>query len=155
MSIASPTSAQSYLHFLIEQSIKAVVPMDNVVEVASIPVERITAVPNMPIYVLGLLHQRSRVIWLIDLPEFLGLAPINLDTQEYNIAIVETKQKTVGLVVLQIQEVARYSINSLESIENKGKIAQLEPYLKGNIRKSEEEAFPLLNVEIIFDKLIQ
>ena len=59
MSIASPTSAQSYLHFLIEQGIKAVVPMENVVEVASIPVERITAVPNMPIYVLGLLHQKK------------------------------------------------------------------------------------------------
>ena len=56
---------------------------------------------------------------------------------------------------MQIQEVARYSIKSLEHIDNNEKIAQVKPYLKGNIRKSEEETFPLLDVEIILDKLIK
>ncbi len=146
---------QSYLHFLVGKGIKAVISMEKVLEVISIPVERITAIPNMPIYVLGLLHQRSRVLWLIDLPEFLGLPPINLNIQEYNIAIVEIQQKLAGLVVLEIQEVTRYPAESIEPQEKDFLIPQLQPYSQGNLRKSEKELLPILDVESIVNQLSQ
>jgi len=145
-------SVQSYLHCLIDSKTKAVMSMDKIVEVASVPIERVTPIPNMPIYVLGILNQRNRVFWLIDLPEFLGLAPINLDTQEYNIAIVEIQQKLIGLVVLEIQEVTRYLAEAIEP--SKEVVSRLKSYSQGNIRKSKEESFPILDVESIVNQLI-
>ena len=62
---------RTYLSFQIDETLSAVLDMDEVHEVLSIAPAQLTPVFNMPACVLGLLTRRSRAIWAVDLSQLL------------------------------------------------------------------------------------
>ena len=131
-SVLSHQSSEVYLKLQIDPSTQAVIPMTQAQEVVVIPRERITPIPNMPPEVMGLLNQRSRVFWVIDLPRLLNLSPLEPDLNAYNLAIVRANDIPLGLVVQQIQGVIRVSETLIQSpIGNVS--PHLAPYLRGCI----------------------
>ncbi len=126
-----------YLSLQLDSQTAAVLPMEHAQEVLVVPVERIVPMPNMPECVLGLLNQRSRVFWAIDLPQMLELQPIDRDVQQYNIAIVRVENVPLGLVVQEVKGVMRLSADALQSPI--GAFApSLTPYLRGWVQQKSD-----------------
>ncbi len=119
-----------YLKVLLQAGQSAVLPMAQAQEAIAIPASRVTPMPNMPACVLGLLNHKSRVIWVVNLPQMLGLEAQNLNVQQYNLAIIRSGKTSLGLVVPEIKGVVRFDIDTVQSIEGEVRPEQV-PYLRG------------------------
>lgn len=115
----------------------AVLPMAQAQEAIAIPASRVTPMPNMPACVLGLLNHKSRVIWVVSLPQMLGLESQNLNVQQYNIAIIRSGKTSLGLVVPAIQGVVRHSIDTIQSPVGEV-LPELTPFLRGCLMQDRE-----------------
>jgi positive phototaxis protein PixI len=126
----SPTIQQFYLRLELGQNTPAVLPMKYAQEVLSLKRDRITVIPNMPNCVFGLINQRSRIFWVVDLCELLELQPIDRNLQQYNLAIICTKEAALGVVVPVVKGVTRLAIEEIQSPI--GNVSPgLVPYLQG------------------------
>jgi twitching motility protein PilI len=137
----------AYLKFQFGQQTPAVLSMSRAQEVVVLPVGRLTPMPNMPPHVMGLLNRRSRVLWVIDLARMLGLPPIEINVQHYNIVIITNGSATFGVIVQAVEGVVRLTDQSIQS-----PLAQvsssLVPFLRGCVLQ-EQEILLVLNAEAI------
>lgn len=156
-----PKLGDAHLKLQLETEVKSILPLEQIQEVSLIPIEQVTFIPSMAKCVLGLVHRRNRVIWIIDLPQMLGLTPINHQTNQYQVAIAKLGKMSFGLVVRQIQEIIRLSTEEISSlmVENnanevgsfKSNISlSLIPYLRGWVQQP-EEILLVLDTEAIFN----
>jgi positive phototaxis protein PixI len=126
-----------YLKLQLTPQRAVVLPMEQAQEAIAVPVNRVTPMPNMPACVLGLLNQKSRVIWAIDLAQLLGLQTQVLTLQQYNIAIIRIGKKPLGLVVPEINGIVRFASETL--ISPIGEVSpELTPYLRGCFSQGQE-----------------
>lgn len=106
-----PPTAQNqgdtYLRFQLCQQTPAAVSMNRAQEVIVLPVTRLTPMPNMPPYVLGVMNRRSRVLWVVELAQMLGLPPVEFNGQHYNIVIIRNETAAFGLAVQAVDGVMR------------------------------------------------
>ncbi len=147
-----PPLGDAYLKLRLEFPILSVVLLEHIQEVLAIPVEQITFMPSMPEYFLGLMNRRGKVLWVIDLPQMLGLASLERDTLQYHIAIIQLENMLLGLAVQQVQGVTRLTEDELESSLNNS-VPSLMPYCQGCVVK-EKENLLVLNTEAITDALV-
>ena len=127
----------SYLRLHLTATTQGVIPTNQLQEVVIIESDRLTPIPNMPHWIMGLLNQRSRIFWVIDLPHFLGLAPIHSEGDNYNLAIVRIEEKAVGLRLDTVEGIIRFAPENIQSPVGVVPSA-LEPYLSGCILYAEE-----------------
>lgn len=126
----SPKIQQSYLRLELTQNIAAALLMKQAQEVLRITRDRITVMPNMPDCVFGLINQRSRIFWVVDLCQLLEIQPIERNFQEYNLVIIRNKEAALGLVVPMIKGVIRLPLEEIQSPV--GNVSSgLVPYLQG------------------------
>lgn len=130
-------SGQAYLKLQLDSQTQAALAMDFAQEVLVVPAGRLTFMPNMPSCVLGLLNQRSRVFWTVDLPQLLEFQALPSDTQQYNIIIVRIGNLALALAVLTVKGVIRFGVEAIESPI--GTVSSgLTPYLRGWIPQEKE-----------------
>jgi positive phototaxis protein PixI len=134
------SKGEPYLCLQLEHQTTAILPMQFAREVTVVAASRLTMIPNMPQPVLGLLNQRSRIFWVVDLPQLLGMTPLRVNLQQYNLVITEFRQKTnpqagnlpLGLAIPKIQGIIRIDTNQIQSPI--GTVpSTLVPYLQGCI----------------------
>jgi positive phototaxis protein PixI len=131
-----------YLKLQLTPQRAVVLPMEQAQEAIAVPANRVTPMPNMPACVLGLLNQKSRVIWAIDLAQLLGLQTQVLTLQQYNIAIIRIGKKPLGLVVPEINGIVRFASETL--ISPIGEVSpELTPYLRGCFSQGQEMLWAL------------
>jgi positive phototaxis protein PixI len=131
-----------YLKLQLTSQRAAVLPMEQAQEAIAVPASRVTPMPNMPACVLGLLNQKSRVLWVIDLAQLLGLQTQVLTMQQYNIAIVRIGKKPLGLVVPEIKGIVRFVNETM--ISPIGEVEpELTPYLRGCFSEDQEMLWAL------------
>jgi positive phototaxis protein PixI len=137
----------AYLKFQFGQQTPAVLPMSQAQEVFILPVGRLTAMPNMPPHVMGLLNRRSKVLWVIDLGVMLGLPGIETNVQHYNSVIINNGSVALGVIVQSVEGVVRLTQESIQP--PLGQVsAGLVPYLRGCILQ-EQEILLALDAEAI------
>ena len=125
-----------YLKLQLDNQTQIALAMAYTQEVLTIPLERVTPIPNMPSYVIGLLNQRSRIFWLIDVCQMWGWESPLGKRQQYNVAIIRVKNVALGLVIQEIKGVIRLPEEEIESPV--GTISpELTPYLQGCILQPE------------------
>ncbi len=121
---------ETYLKFQLNQQTPALLAMSQAQEVILLPPNRLTSMPNMPPFVLGLMNRRSRAIWVINLPQMLGLNETLATVQQYNVIIIRNGSISLGLVVQTVEGVIRLSPEQIQSAQ--GQISSgLVPYLRG------------------------
>jgi len=76
--------------------------------------QQITKIPNSPDFVEGVISLRGRVIPVIDLRAFMGMAG-TINKANSNIVIVEIEERTVGFIVDAVSEVLRVPKNITEA----------------------------------------
>lgn len=91
-----------FLRFQLAEGVNAILAMQQVQEVHTLPGDRLTPLPNMPACVLGLMNRRSRVLWVIDLAHLMGIANLGNNHQQYNLVIVRVGELALALAVQQI-----------------------------------------------------
>ncbi|MDJ0530885.1 MAG: chemotaxis protein CheW [Xenococcaceae cyanobacterium MO_207.B15] len=145
-------TSKPYVKLALEANKFAVLPMDNAKEVLLVSSQRISPVPNMSNYILGLINQRSHIFWVVDLPYMLGMQPIARNQQSYHLAIVRSNNIPLGLVVTEVQGVIHLSHEEIQSPV--GTVSpRLVPYLKGcSLQK--DQLFLVLDAEAIVNSPI-
>jgi twitching motility protein PilI len=131
------TLADSYLKFQLNQQTRAVLAVKYTQEAIIVPVEAVTAMPNMPACILGLMNWRSRVIWVIDLPKMFNLECIDHRIKQYNVIVTKVESQLLGLVVQEIKGTTKFTDENICSPV--GQVASsLVPYLRGCVVQQEE-----------------
>ncbi len=111
------TTGDYYLRFQLTDSISALIDLKYVQESLTIQGDRITPIPNLPEYVVGLMSSRNQVFLAIDLAHIIGFTPETVNLRQYQTIIVRDTEITnnsqndevnlFGLTVKRIEGIAR------------------------------------------------
>ncbi|MGL6344154.1 MAG: chemotaxis protein CheW [Waterburya sp.] len=83
-----------YLRFQLNTEISALIDLKYVQESLTINGEQITAIPNLPEYVVGLMSVRNQVFLAIDLAHLVGFTPTTVNLRQYQTIVVQIKSGT-------------------------------------------------------------
>ena len=131
------TTGEMFLRLQLDRQTTAVVPMLQTQEAIVLPAGRVSVVPNLPSPVMGLFNRRSSLLWLVDLPEILGLEPIDRHTQSYDVALLKVGQTPLAVAVRSILGVTRFTKDEISSPIGSFNPA-FTPYLNGWILRNQE-----------------
>ncbi|WP_310488675.1 chemotaxis protein CheW [Chamaesiphon sp. VAR_69_metabat_338] len=159
MTITAPTQRSTatigdmFLKFQLDVQTCAVVPMLQTQEAIVLPASRVSVIPNLPAPVLGLFNRRSSLLWLVDLPEILGLTPIDRHAHSFDIALLKVGQVPLAVAVKSIQGVVRFAHEDIESPIGSFNPA-FTPYLRGWILQGKElilvlEPEAIINADVL------
>ncbi|WP_088893417.1 chemotaxis protein CheW [Leptolyngbya ohadii] len=123
-------AGDAYLKFWLTPEIPAVIAMQSIQEALVLPARRLTPMPNMHPVMLGLLNRRTRISWVIDLAQLLGVSLLDVSTQQYTIVLLQVGDIPLGLAVHRVEGSVRLQTEQIQS--PLGQIsASLVPYLRG------------------------
>jgi twitching motility protein PilI len=141
----SRASGEAFLKFQLARQTPAVFSMKSVQEVTVLPARRLTPMPNMPALMLGLMNRRSRVMWVIDLPQLLGVSTLDANVQQYPLILIQVGSVPLGLAVHQVEGITRLEPEAIQPPP--GQIAaSLVPYLQGCILQEQDHKQEILLV---------
>lgn len=103
------------------------VPIDLVHEIVRIP--EITAVPDAPEYIEGVINLRGKIVSVIDLRKRFGEKELTTDRKN-RVIVVEVEKKLVGLIVDAASEVLKIPPAEIENPPNVFKEGELN-YVTG------------------------
>ncbi|NEP55161.1 MAG: hypothetical protein F6K65_42815 [Moorea sp. SIO3C2] len=70
--------------------------LDLVEEVQTIPVSRITPIPNMHEEILGLIQSKGYMFWLLDLPRLLGFSSLQDRRRQYEMIMINLQSSSLN-----------------------------------------------------------
>ncbi len=133
---------QVYLKFDLGAKIPVVVPMTYVREAISRSLQHLTPMPDMPPYVLGLMHRHAQVMWAIDLAHLLDVGGIQAHLAEQDLIILRVGATSFAIAVHQIHGSTWLSAQEIQpSLSHP--TAQVSHYLSGCVLKKQEVMFVL------------
>lgn len=147
------TTGEMFLRFQLDSQTSAVVPMLQTQEAIVLPAGRVSVIPNLPSPVLGLFNRRNTLLWLVDLPQLLGLEPIDRHAHSYDIALLKVNQIPLAVAVRSIQGVIRFAPEQIQSPIGSFNPA-FTPYLRGWILQERELILVLDPEAIIQNKVL-
>ena len=146
-------TGEPYLRFQVTAGMVAVLSMRQVQEVRILPAHRLTPMPNMPAPVLGLMNHRSRVRWVLDIAQLLGLAPLESNQQQYELLLLQMNTIALGLAVQRIESTTWFPASTMQPLPEEIPPA-LVPYLQGCVVQ-EQSVLWVLNPEAIVHLAMQ
>jgi positive phototaxis protein PixI len=156
MNAASPLSPppstpqgleNTYIKLQLAPTQVAVFPIAAARETLVISKQQVTAMPNMPPYVLGLVYWRNHVLWMVDLPQLLGLPPLHASLRDYSAIVVYSEQRLLVLAVFSVEGVVRLTSDAIErSVSNT--IDAMMPYIQGYVLQGTEQ-FLMLDTQAV------
>lgn len=147
------TTGEMFLRFQLDSQTSAVVPMLQTQEAIVLPAGRVSVIPNLPSPVLGLFNRRNTLLWLVDLPQLLGLEPIDRHAHSYDIALLKVNQIPLAVAVRSIQGVIRFAPEQIQSPIGSFNPA-FTPYLRGWLLQERELILVLDPEAIIQNKVL-
>lgn len=135
-------SGDAYLKFQLTPQTSAVFATPYVQEAVVLPARRLTPMPNMPPCMLGLMNRRSRVMWVVDLAQLLGLNPPDTTslnyTLHYSLVLIQVGAVPLGLAVHQVNGINWIATDTIHSPI--GQVSSsLVPYLRGCVLQQHEQ----------------
>jgi positive phototaxis protein PixI len=146
-----------YLRFQLTPEIPALLSMARVQEALVVSASSISPLPNLPAMAIGIMNARDRVFLVIDLAQFLGLAPLPINPRNYQVIIIQLSEidandhqsrKYIGLAVQRVRGVARFETEQLQSLTEDFPHC-LTPYLLGSFGTSADQLLVLDTEAII------
>jgi twitching motility protein PilI len=135
--LESKNRTEIYLQVQLTPAIRAAIPVASqetqsyqLQEVLNLNFDRLTPMPNLPPWVMGLLNQRSRIFWVVDLAEFLGFTALDREEQNQACAIMQAQRRALGFGVQKIGGILRLSSEQIQPPADVFS-PHLKPYLHG------------------------
>ncbi len=126
---ASTTSGEEFLRLRIGDNVPVLLPIQQLVEVLSIPEHQIMPMPHMPAWMMGIYNWRGEILWVADLGYLCGLTPwyqypihrstysaIILNLIDHSQDSTLTKAHVLGLVVQQVEDMERCNLDEIQSL---------------------------------------
>lgn len=144
---------KSYLKVSLTSDVQIAIAMVDIVQVLMISSEKITFLPNLPSYVIGLFNQRNRVFWLIQLSSLFKLKLENNHVKNYEIVIIKADDISLALVVEKVNSMIRLEGNKIIDISQEDNISRnFKHYLKGYFIGKDNKPLFITNAhKIIFN----
>ena len=151
-----------YFHVQLRQGMEVVLPLDSAVEVITINQKEICPIPGVSPALLGVVNQRGKLLWVLQLSDFLGLAKSPKQRLQDNlILLVVTTESANSLAIgrecqLACVVSALKGIVTLNSIKIKPVSARLAPnlgsFLSG-VTEIEQSLVGVLNVNTVLSAI--
>jgi positive phototaxis protein PixI len=158
----SENASEQYLRFYLEPNTTALLPIQKLTEVLTIPIGQIVPIFNMPAWVMGVYNWRGEILWMVDLNYLVGLTPwyqqtsntsthtaIVLNLRASNQKSSTTKSKMLGLVVNRVEDIEWCNPDLIQSPPSSTLTSELVPFLRGYWLKSNGEMLVVLDGEAI------
>ncbi|MBL1208823.1 chemotaxis protein CheW [Geminocystis sp. GBBB08] len=119
----------AYLRIRLNTQLSALITMENIKESLSVSAEKITPIPGVPSFVMGLMSSRDSVFLVMDLAQLIGLAPLSTYNRQYDVMVLDLSNQVapseltsenllIGLAVTQIQGIKRVVLQEREIRED-------------------------------------
>ncbi|WP_421656773.1 chemotaxis protein CheW [Leptothermofonsia sp. ETS-13] len=138
---------EAYLKLYLDETLPVLLLMRQVLEVLVLPTARLTPMPNVPPPVLGLINRRSRVLWLVDLPQVLGLGALDGGRPWHAVAIIQVGTLPLALAVHRVEGMGWWQPHEIHPPP-----PHLPPHLIGFLHGCvllQHQMLPVLNPESI------
>lgn len=110
--------------------LRLVSAMGEIGEVLKLP--KVAALPGVKHWVLGIANIRGRLIPVIDLHQYLGVAP-TLPMAQWRVLVVEHAEIAAGLLVEQSLGIQHFLQDTFETVSDET-LGELRPYVRGAFR---------------------
>ncbi len=107
----------------------------------------ITRVPKSPPFVQGVINLRGRVIPVLNLAKRMGIKNTNTEQEDSKIMIIESENRTIGLIVDSVSEVIEIPFSNIES--NPIISHETESEFISGVGKLDNRLFSILDLEKI------
>ena len=151
-----------YFHVQLRQGMEVVLPLDSAVEVIALNQKEICPIPGVSPALLGVVNQRGKLLWVLQLSDFLGLAKSPKQRLQDNlILLVVTTESANSLAIGREYQLACVvstlkGIVTLNSIKFKPVSARLAPnlgsFLSG-VTEIEQSVVGVLNVNTVLSAI--
>ena len=148
-----------YLRFGLTDKISGLIAIEHVRESICIPSDRITAVPNLAEYVVGLTSSQNEVFLTLDLAHLAGLPPETVNLRQYQTIVVKIdllgnearsdRNSLFGLAVKKIQGIERILPNRFVPIID-NLPPRLLPFIKGAVPQRTENTPSTIQEQYLF-----
>jgi twitching motility protein PilI len=128
--------------------IRLVSPMGEVNEILKVP--KITPLPGVRSWILGIANVRGRLMPIVDLHEYFGMTP-TLPVVQWRALIVEDEELVAGLVVEQSLGIQHFLEGSHEEAQTEG-LDALTPFITGAFRHGGRVFFEMALKSILRDE---
>ncbi len=114
---------QQFLRFQLQPGVMALMEIDLVTELVNIPSDRIVPMPHLPPAVMGIYNWRGEILWIVNLATLIGADRPTGRSRSLQPTIIlgsgvtpeDRLQKTVGLVVDELDEIEWFDLNQIQS----------------------------------------
>ncbi|MCS6959105.1 MAG: chemotaxis protein CheW [Pseudanabaenaceae cyanobacterium SKYGB_i_bin29] len=109
--------AEQFLTLLLPSQ-RVMLPTQQLLEVISLSVDRLSPIPATPPYTMGVTNWRGEVLWVLDLSALLGLEPLYQQPtrlRRFPVVISSCRQNPIGLAVVQVGKMVRCAPQELRS----------------------------------------
>ena len=151
-----------YFHVQLRQGMEVVLPLDSAVEVITLNQKEICPIPGVSPALLGVVNQRGKLLWVLQLSDFLGLAKSPKQRLQDNLIllVVTTESANFSAIGRKCQLACVVSalkgIVTLNSIKIKPVSARLAPnlgsFLSG-VTEIEQSVVGVLNVNTVLSAI--
>ncbi|NEP57511.1 MAG: chemotaxis protein CheW [Symploca sp. SIO2G7] len=153
---------EQFLRLYLARNTTALLPLQQLTEVLTIPIGQIVPIPDMRAWVMGVYNWRGEILWIVDLGHLVGLTPWYQQTSNvsahkavvlsiYTASTSSTKVQSqmLGLVVNQVEDIEWCNPDSIQSPPSSTVTAELVPFLRGYWLKANGEILTVLDGEAI------
>lgn len=156
---------QQFLRFHLFPDTTVLLPVTQMIEVLTIPVNHIVPIPNMPTWVMGVYNWRGEILWNIDLGSLLALTPLYqqaITRANYTTIVLVSRQKlagknqitgrkAIGVVVDRVEDMEWCNTDLIQSPPQSSITPEIAPFLRGYWLKPNGEMLMVLDGEAIIN----
>ena len=132
------TSGDAYIKFKLTSEITALLSMNQVQESLIVEAAKITPLPSMPKYTIGMINSRDRVFCIFDLAQLLNLPTVLITPNQYQIIVLQTTGESsisVGFAVMGLQGIIRLTSQQILSANSDVVNSSLASFVSGVVQQ--------------------
>lgn len=150
---------QQFMRFHLLPDTTAMLPVQQMTEVLTIPIASVVPIPQMPAWAMGVYNWRGEILWMVDLGQLIGLTPLHQQAtsrSNYTAIVIhsghsdkqtgsQTGRKTLGLLVNRLEDMEWCNPDEIQSPPLPAVTPELVPFLRGYWLKSNGEILVALD----------
>lgn len=150
-------TGEQFLRMHLVPNTSVLLPLQQLVEVLSIPISQIVPIPHMPPWTMGAYNWRGEVLWMVDLGHLGGLTPWYAQSTHHSMhsAVVlrvseepsatKAKSQLLGLVVDRVEEVEWCDPAMIQQLPSPMVRFELARFLRGYWPKENDAMLAVLD----------
>ncbi|MCP2728098.1 chemotaxis protein CheW [Limnofasciculus baicalensis] len=158
----SSNASEQFLRLHLIPDTTALLPIQQLIEVLTIPIGQIVPIAHIPSWVMGVYNWRGEILWMVDLGHRIGLPPwhqqkMGISTHTAVVLHIRSDQRTstnsksqmLGLVVNRVEDIEWCNSDLIQSPLSVSITPQLAPFLRGYWLKSTGEMLIVIDGKAI------